>query len=259
MERKELLEILNQMLKGQFDTVVGLSGVPEQYLSAPSSPQATRAGEVVRYFESRPDGLDSLANAIEQAQEASARRPQHHRRGTGATRGKRLELIKPAHHFKNGYQGTYLVVVKWDLWKGQDPTGWDIQAFATMLLFEEQGQLGTGRIDGVISISPTTPTASAEKRWPYMVAVSDLITGVRVEKERLLFSSTPDPSRERRVLTPGDEPFEGMSRSAPSVGTQYLWKIFPSWRGRYEAPHGSEAAVHLFQWTQSLSGQSAED
>ena len=68
MDRNELLLTLSRMVKGQFDIVVGLAGVPVEYLSGVSSPQATRAGEVVRYYEGRPGGLASLIEVVAQVQ-----------------------------------------------------------------------------------------------------------------------------------------------------------------------------------------------
>jgi len=83
MSRIELLTALNQMLPGQFDMVVSLSGVPPQYLSASSASQATRAGEVVRYFKSRLGGLNDLAGVVDQVRGSAGAPPTH--QGGGQT------------------------------------------------------------------------------------------------------------------------------------------------------------------------------
>jgi len=83
MSRIELLTALSQMLPGQFDLVVSFSGVPPQYLSASSAPQATRAGEVVRYFQSRLGGLNDLAGVVDQVRGSAGAPPAH--QGGGQT------------------------------------------------------------------------------------------------------------------------------------------------------------------------------
>jgi hypothetical protein len=64
MTRDELLEQLTKLLAAQFDEVLFRATVPPEHPSASSAPQATRAIEVIRFFESQKR-LPELARAIE--------------------------------------------------------------------------------------------------------------------------------------------------------------------------------------------------
>jgi hypothetical protein len=63
MTRDELLKRLSKLGPPQFDTVLFQAEVPLEYLSGPNAPQATRATEVVRYFEQH-DQLSRLAQIV---------------------------------------------------------------------------------------------------------------------------------------------------------------------------------------------------
>lgn len=63
MTPDELLEQLTRLLPAQFDKVLFRTRLPPEYLSASSSPQATRAIEVIRTLESQ-NRLPELARAI---------------------------------------------------------------------------------------------------------------------------------------------------------------------------------------------------
>lgn len=77
MDRNELLNTLSQMLPAEFDMVLSLSGVPKRFLSGPSVPMSTRAGEVVSYFENRLGGLESLAEVVAQVRKGVVLPPTH--------------------------------------------------------------------------------------------------------------------------------------------------------------------------------------
>lgn len=64
MTRDELLTRLTKLLPVQFEEVLFRAKLPPEYLSASSSPQATRAIEVIRYLEPQ-NRLPELARAIE--------------------------------------------------------------------------------------------------------------------------------------------------------------------------------------------------
>jgi hypothetical protein len=64
MTRDELLEHLVKLLPAQFDEVVFRVKLPPEYLSASSTPQATRAIEVIRTLEQQ-NRLSELSRAIE--------------------------------------------------------------------------------------------------------------------------------------------------------------------------------------------------
>lgn len=63
MTREELLAQLTKLLPAQFDEVLFRAKLPPEYLSASSTPQATRAIEVIRYLEQQ-NRLLELARAM---------------------------------------------------------------------------------------------------------------------------------------------------------------------------------------------------
>jgi hypothetical protein len=77
MTRDELLTKLLRLLPAQFDVVLFRLGIPPEYLSGTSAPQATRATEVIRYLEQQ-NQLERLARVV--ADIAAA--------GTAADRGR---------------------------------------------------------------------------------------------------------------------------------------------------------------------------
>jgi hypothetical protein len=64
MTREELLAQLAKLLPAQFEEVLFRAKLPQEYLPASSTPQATRAIEVIRYLEQQ-DRLPELARVIE--------------------------------------------------------------------------------------------------------------------------------------------------------------------------------------------------
>jgi hypothetical protein len=62
--RERIFERLSQLLPSQFETVLFRAGVPTEHLSSGLASQATRAIEVIRYFEQQGE-LQTLAQTIE--------------------------------------------------------------------------------------------------------------------------------------------------------------------------------------------------
>lgn len=65
MTREELLDRLTKLLPAQFEAVLFRAKVPPEYLPGTSSTQATRAIEVIRYFDQQ-NRLPELARAIQE-------------------------------------------------------------------------------------------------------------------------------------------------------------------------------------------------
>ncbi|HEY0376700.1 MAG TPA: hypothetical protein VGC87_07065, partial [Pyrinomonadaceae bacterium] len=65
MTRDELLTQLTKLLPAQFEQVLFRARVPPEYLPGSGSPQATRAVEVIRYFDQQ-NRLPEIVRAIQQ-------------------------------------------------------------------------------------------------------------------------------------------------------------------------------------------------
>ena len=65
MTREELLSRLSKLLSSQFEQVLYLARIPQEYLPAAAAAQATRAVELMRYVEQQ-NQLEQLARIVQQ-------------------------------------------------------------------------------------------------------------------------------------------------------------------------------------------------
>jgi hypothetical protein len=65
MTREELLSRLSKLLSSQFEQVLFLARIPQEYLPAAAAAQSSRAVELLRYVEQQ-NQLDQLARIVQQ-------------------------------------------------------------------------------------------------------------------------------------------------------------------------------------------------
>jgi hypothetical protein len=76
MTRDELLTRLSQLLPSQFEAVLFQAKIPMEHLPGSGAPQATRAIDVIRYFELR-NQLEQLTSTLEEIVEPSGSKSRH--------------------------------------------------------------------------------------------------------------------------------------------------------------------------------------